>query len=229
MYEFWYGYTKPKYKDKWRLCYMDKDSFITIIKTEDFYSDIANDVGRWYDTSNYDKNDERPLPIGINKKVLDTFKDELGEKIMGEFIALRVKTYSLLIDGYNDEDYEKNKIINKKAKGTKKCVIKRDLMFNNYKDSLFNDKVILKSQQRFRSDHHEVYTEEVNKIDLNSNDDKWIQTPDKITTYLYGMWKLYATIEKKITRNIYAKKKKKMATYKQKYAIKLEWIYLHQK
>ena len=82
-------------------------------------------------------------------------------------------------------------------------------MFNNYKDSLFNDKVILKSQQRFRSDHHEVYTEEVNKIDLNSNDDKWIQTPDKITTYLYGMWKLYATIEKKITRNIYAKKKKK--------------------
>ena len=64
---------------------------------------------------------------------------------MGEFIALRVKTYSLLIDGYNGEDYEKNKIINKKAKGTKKCVIKRDLMFNNYKDSLFNDKVILKS------------------------------------------------------------------------------------
>ena len=67
-YDFWYDYTKPKYKDKERLCYMDKDSFIIIIKTENFYSDIANDVGRWYDTSSYDKNDKRPLPIGINKK-----------------------------------------------------------------------------------------------------------------------------------------------------------------
>ena len=107
MYEFWYGYTKPKYKDKGRLCYMDKDSFITIIKTEDFYSDIANGVGRWYDTSNYAKNDKRPLSIEINKKVLGIFKDELGEKIMGEFIVLRAKTYSFLRDGYNDEDYEK--------------------------------------------------------------------------------------------------------------------------
>ena len=72
---------------------------------------------KWFDTSNYDKNDKRPLPIGINKKILGTFKDELGGKIMSEFVALRAKTYSFLIDGYNDEDYEKNKIINKKAKG----------------------------------------------------------------------------------------------------------------
>ena len=60
----------------------------------------------------------------------------------------------------------------KKGKGTKKCIIKRELMFENYKDSLFNDKIILKSQQRFKSDHHKVYTEEVNKIALSSNDDK---------------------------------------------------------
>ena len=64
---------------------------------------------------------------------------------MEEFVALRAKTYSYLIDGYNDEDYEKNKIINKKAKGTKKCVIKRELIFDNYKESLFDNKVILKS------------------------------------------------------------------------------------
>ena len=74
----------------------------------------------------------------------------------------------------------------KKAKGTKKCVIKRELMFENYKDSLFNDEIILKSQQRFKSDHHKVYTEEVNKIALSSNDDKRLQTFDKITTYPYG-------------------------------------------
>ena len=99
------------------------------------------------------------------------FKNEFGEKIMNEFVALRAKTYSYLIDSYNDEDYEKNKIINKKAKGTKKCIIKRELMFDNYKESLFDDRIILKSQQRFRSDHHEVCTEEVNKT-LSSNDDK---------------------------------------------------------
>ena len=71
----------------------------------------------------------------------------------------------------------------KKSKGTKKCITKRVLMFQNYKDSLFNDEVIIRSQQRFRSDHHKVCTEEVNKIALSSNDDKRIQTFDKVTTF----------------------------------------------
>ena len=114
------------------------------------------------------------------------FKDELGGKIMTEFCALRAKAYSFLIDGYSDNDYEKNKILNKKAKGTKKFVVKRELMFKNYKDSLFNDEVITRSQQRFRSDHHRGNTEEVNKIALSSNDDKRMQTYDKITAYPYG-------------------------------------------
>ena len=74
-------------------------------------------------------------------------------------------------------------IVKEKAKGIKRCVIKRRLMFENYKDSLFNNKTILKSQLRFKSDHHNVYTEEVNKIALSSNDDKRLQTFD--TTYLY--------------------------------------------
>ena len=74
----------------------------------------------------------------------------------------------------------------KKSKRTKKCAIKRELMFENYTDCLRNDKIILKSQQRFKSNHHKVYTEEVNKIALSSNDDKRLQTHDKITTYPYG-------------------------------------------
>ena len=90
------------------------------------------------------------------------------------------------MNDYNNDDYDKNKIINKKAKGTKKCVIKRELMFKNYTDSLFNNEIMLKLQQRFKSDHHKVYTEEVNKIALSSNDDKRLQTFDKITTYPYG-------------------------------------------
>ena len=74
MYEFWYNYIKPKYGDKGRLCYTDTDSFAIYIKTEDFYKDKANDVERWFDTSNYDKNDKRPLQIGKNKKVIGLFK-----------------------------------------------------------------------------------------------------------------------------------------------------------
>ena len=69
----------------------------------------------------------------------------------------------------------------KKAKGTKKCVIKQKLMFENYKDCLFNNKTVYRSQERFKSYYHDVYTEEVNKITLSSNDDKRLQTSDKIT------------------------------------------------
>ena len=73
MYAFWYDYIKPKYQDWAKLCYMDTDSFVIHIKTEDFYEDIANDVEKWFDTSNYDENDKRPLPIGKNKKVIGLF------------------------------------------------------------------------------------------------------------------------------------------------------------
>ena len=98
MYEFWYDYIEPKYGDKTKLCFTDTDSFIVNIKTEDFFEDIPSDVERWFDTSNYDKNNKRPLPIGKNKKVSGLFKDELGGKIMTEVVALRPKTYSYLMD-----------------------------------------------------------------------------------------------------------------------------------
>ena len=105
---------------------------------------------------------------------------------MEEFCGPRAKTYAYLINGYNDDDYGKKKIKNKKSQGTKKCVMKSRLMFENYTDSFFNDKIILKSQQRFESDHHEMYTEEVNKIALSSSDNKRLQTFGKITTYPHG-------------------------------------------
>ena len=98
MYEFWYEYIKPKYKEKAKLCYMDTDSFVINIFTEDFLEDINNDIERWFDTSNYDNNDKRPLKTGINKKVIGMFEDELGGKIMKEFCALRAKTYAYSID-----------------------------------------------------------------------------------------------------------------------------------
>ena len=133
MYEIWYDYINSKYENKAKLCYTDSDSFIIDIETEDFFEDISNDVERWFDTSNYDENDKRPLPIGKNKKVPGLFKDELGGKIITEVVALRPKTYAYLMDDGSNH---------KKAKGTKKCVIKQKLMFENYKDCLFNNKTV---------------------------------------------------------------------------------------
>ena len=176
MYKFWYDYFKPKYGDRAKLCYTDTDSFIICIKTEYFFEDISNDVEKWFDTSSYDKNDKRPLPIGKNKKVPGPFKDELGGNIT-EFVALRPKAYSYLDGDVNDH---------KKAKRTKKCIIKQKLMFQNFKDCLFNNKNVYRSQQRFKSYNHDVNTEEVNKIALSANDDKRLQTFDRITTYPYG-------------------------------------------
>ena len=114
-------------------------SLIIHIITEYVFEDISNYVEIWYDTSNYDENDKISLPVGKNKKVIGLFKDELGGRIMKEFCARRAKTYSYLMD----DDSE-----TKKAKGTKKCVIKREIIFENYTDCLFNDKIILKSQRR---------------------------------------------------------------------------------
>ena len=173
MYEFWYDYIKPKYGDRAKLCYMD--SFVIYNETEDFYKDI--DVERRFDTSNYHENDKRPLSEGKNKQIPGLFKDELGRTIMTLFVGVRAKTYAYLM---NDDGEHK------KAKGTKKCITKRRLMVKNYENCLLNDKIILKSQQRFKSDHHKVHTEEVNKIALSGNDDKRLQTSDKITTYAYG-------------------------------------------
>ena len=92
MYEFWYDYVKPKYKEKAKLYYMDTDSFVINNFTEDFFEGI-NDVERWFDTSNYDQNGKRPLQRGMDKKVIGMFKGELGGKVMRELCALRAKTY----------------------------------------------------------------------------------------------------------------------------------------
>ena len=175
MYEFRYDYMKPKYNDNVKLCYMDTDSFIMNIKTEDFYEDVANDVEKRFDTSNYEV--DRPLSTGKNKKVIGLMKDELGGRIITEFVTLRPKTYSYLTDDFKED---------KKAKGTKKCVIKRMIKFDDYKKCLLNGEVILKSQQKFKSKGHDVYTENINKIALSSNDDKRLIAPDKITSYPYG-------------------------------------------
>ena len=200
MYEFWYDYVKPKYGENAKLCYMDTDSFIVHVKTVNIYKDIAEDVETRSDTSNFEI--DRPLPKGKNKKVNGLMKDEFRGQIMKEFVRLRAKTYSYLKDNKDEE---------KKAKGTKKCVIKIKLKFQDYKNCLEaaqienkikhlqkknhadclqefvkNNKIILKTQQRSKGERHNAFTEEIDKIALCSNDDKRMQSIDSIETYAYG-------------------------------------------
>ena len=115
MYKFWYDYIKPKYQNNAKFSFMDTNSFNVSIKTEDFYEDIADDVEKRFDTSNYDVS--RSLPAGKNKNGIGLMKDELGGKNMTRFATLISKTYYLMDDNNSD----------KKAKETKKCVIKKYL------------------------------------------------------------------------------------------------------
>ena len=175
MYEFWYDYIKDKYDERANLCYTDTNSFIINVKTKDFYKDISENVNERFDTSNYIHN--RPLPMSINKKVLGLMKDELGGGIIMEFVTLRPKAYS-----YKTED----NIELKKAKGTKKCIINKMLSFNDYKKCFLDNGKVLRSQQRFKSENHIVYTENINKIALSCDDDKRFVAKDGIESYPDG-------------------------------------------
>ena len=178
MYEFHYDYMRPKYGSKVKLCYMDTDSFVYEIETEDFYRDIAKDVEKRFDTSGYSKDDNRPLPIGKNNKKIDQLKDELGGKIMTEFVALRAKMYA-----YREIDKE---VEVRRYKGTKKCVVCEGLTFHDCKTCLFDGETVYREQMRFENKKHEVYTVNKYKIALKGDDDKRVVQADGITTLARG-------------------------------------------
>ena len=162
----------PKYGERIKLCYVDTDSFVYDINTEDFYKDIAGDVETRFNTSGYC---DRPLLIGKNKKVIGFMKDELGGKVMKEFISLCPKMYSYRVGSSEP----------KKCKEIKKCVVKKTITFENYKKCLFDGVNVHRSQLLFRSNKHEVKTLEVNKLALNNQDDKRINI-DGIASYATG-------------------------------------------
>ena len=185
MYEFHYDYMRPKYGSKVNLCYMDTDSFVYEIETEGFYRDIAKDVKKRLDTSEYSKNDNRLLPIGENEKVIGLMRDDLGGKIMTEFVvALRAKMYA-----YRKIDKEVEK---KRCKGTKKCVVSEGLTFDDYKTCLFDGETVYRGQRLFENKRHEVYTVNKHKIALNRDDDKRLVQADVITTLARGYVALLA-------------------------------------
>ena len=152
MYEFHYDYMLPKYGKKVQLCYQDTDSLVYHIKTKMFYEDIADDVKARFDTSNYPKNIDRPLEKGINKMVINLMKDELNGEIMTEFVALRPKLYAYK---------QLNGKVGKRAKGTKKCVVKKAITFEDYVECLDSGKDAYRTQLLFRSVLHRVYTQRI--------------------------------------------------------------------
>ena len=161
MYDFHYNYIKRKYGDKAKLLFTD--SLMYEIQTEDFYKDISVDIKDRFDTSNYPPDHPSGIPSGFNKKVLGTFKDEVGGKVIDEFVGLRAKLYSYKM--FEGEE-------SKKCKGVKKSVIKKSITHEDYKKCLFTGKERLLKMNVIRSHMHEVYTEEVNKVALCPIDDK---------------------------------------------------------
>ena len=199
MYDFHYGYMKPKYGDRARLLFTDTDSLCCGIRTDDFYEDIAEDVPKRFDTSNYPEGH----PIGgANKKVLGIMKDEAGGKIISEFVGLRSKLYAYKImeyEGKCEKEFcdgscnDKGCIGNgsKKCKGVKKSVVKNSITFENYKDCLFNNTSHLAKFNTLRSRRHEITTDCITKIVLSANDDKRCVTPNDAEhgTIAIGHWR----------------------------------------
>ena len=181
MYDFHYNYIKPKYGAKAKLLFTDTDSFMYEIETEDFYKDISKDVKDRFDTSDYPENHPSGIPTGINKKVLGMFKDEAAGKRIKEFVGLRAKLYSFIMEDGKE---------NKRCKGVKKQVVESSITHEDYKTCLRTGKEQLRKQNILRSYEHEVYTEEVNKIALSALDDKRYILGDGIHTLAWGHYKI---------------------------------------
>ena len=181
MYDFHYNYIKSKYADKAKLLFTDTDSLMYEIETEDFYKDISGDVKDRFDTSDYPENHPSGIPTGENKKVLGMMKDEVAGKIIKEFVGLRSKLYSFVMDDGGEI---------KKCKGIKKQVVESSIRHEHYKTCLTTGKELLRKQNILRSYEHEVYTEEVNKVALSALDDKRHILSDGMDTLALGHYKI---------------------------------------
>ncbi|XP_031789072.1 uncharacterized protein LOC116418032 [Nasonia vitripennis] len=179
VYDFHYSYMKKRVGEKCELLYTDTDSLIYEVEDIDMYQIMKEDVHK-FDTSDYDENNQFGIPR-VNKKVPGLMKDECCGKIMTEFIGLRSKMYSILINGAATV---------KKAKGIKSSVVKKSITFEDYRKCL-QDLVIIKREQcNIRSKLHIVHTEKQEKIALSPHDDKRFLLPHSTDTLPWGHYKI---------------------------------------
>ncbi len=173
MFDFHYGYIKKKYGGRAQLLFTDTDSLAYEIRTKDFYKDISGDVISRFDTSDYPEVHPSGILTGVNKKVIGLFKDEVAGKQITHFVGLRPKLYSFKI--------EDSKVV-KKCKGVKSNVVKKSIDFDDYVKCLFNDIKEMRSMKIIRSEKHDIYSKEVNKVALSNMDDKRQVLENKINT-----------------------------------------------
>ena len=176
IYDFHYNYIIPKFGKKQKLLFTDTDSLCYEIETDDFFADIADDVKEMFDTSNFEKNHPSGIQ-GKNKKVPGMMKDEAGGKIIEEFVGLRAKLYSYKMFEGKEE---------KKCKGIKKVVVKKQISFDDYKECLLSKQPQMRKMNVIRSHQHEIFSETVNKIALAADDDKRIILDDGVSTLAFG-------------------------------------------
>lgn len=179
MYEFHYEKMFPLYGDRVELLYMDTDSFIYNIHTEDVYEDMKANID-WYDTSDYAPDNPYKMPL-VNKKVLGKMKDELRGRLACEFNGVCAKTYSIAIDG--EEEI-------KKAKGVKKCVIKNQISMRDYRECVLNKRALMRTMYTFCSQKHQLVTRKKHMIALSARDDKRFQIPGSTKTLPWGHYKI---------------------------------------
>ena len=173
MFDFHYNYIRKKYNNLAQLLFTDTDSLMYHIQTDDFYKDISKDVETMFDTSDYPPNHPSGILTGVNKKVIEMFKDEVAGRQITHFVGLRPKLYSFKVEGEKD---------NKKCKGIKKNIVKKEITFEDYVQCLFSGEKQMRSMKIIRSENHDIYSKEVNKVALSNEDDKRTLTKDKINT-----------------------------------------------
>ena len=180
MYKFHYEYIKKNYGNKAKLLFTDTDSLTYEIEAKDVYQDFWNDKHK-FDNSDYPK--DSPYYDKTNKKVIGKFKDEAAGIPIYEFVGLRSKMYSYMKD---------NQKGGKTAKGIKKNVIKNNIMHDDYKETLFNNKQMYHKMKTIRSDNHELGSYEINKVSLSCFDDKRFINDDGCSSLAYGHKNCYS-------------------------------------
>ena len=173
MFNFHYNYIQKKYKHRAELLFTDTDSLMYQIYRDDFYKDISHDIETKFDTSDYPPDHPSGILTGVNKKVIGMFKDEVAGKQITYFVGLRPKLYSFKI--------EESKEV-RKCKGIKKNVVKKGIAFEDYVQCLFLGEKQMRSMKIIRSENHDIYSKEVNKIALSNEDDKRSVMEDKVKT-----------------------------------------------
>ena len=175
MFDFHYDYIRAKYNDaaegacRAELLFTDTDSLLYLIHTDDVYKEISKDIKRKFDTSDCPESHPSGILTGVNKKVIGMFKDEVAGRQITHFVGLRPKLYSFKVEDPTTGGVGR---ITKICKGVKKNVVKREISFEDYTQYLFSGEKQMKSMKIIRSENHDIYSKEVNKIALSNNDDK---------------------------------------------------------